>query len=176
MEELSTTRLRLVPFDMSHINVVHEMSVDPEVRRYLWEGKIIPVQQIEDMVSESIECFERFGSGFYAMYVNAPDDPNDGAFVGYCGHRQFTGGEDIELLFAMRPKFWGRGYGQEAARAVLHHGFADCGFARVIAATDTPNQRSVNVLQSLGMSFMERREWRGLDTVFYQLTASEYEN
>jgi len=67
------------------------------------------------------------------------------------------------------------GYGQEAARAVLRHGFDNCGFTRVIAATDTPNQRSVNVLQSLGMSFMQRREWRGLDTVFYQLSAAEFD-
>lgn len=174
MEELTTDRLRLVPFDVSHTEVVHQMSVDPEVRRYLWEGRIIPVQQIEAMVEDSRACFASHGSGFFAMYVDLSSDPNHGAFVGFCGHRLFSGGDDIELLFAMQPKFWGRGYGQEAARAVLHHGFNTCGFGRVIAATDTPNQRSVNVLQSLGMSFMERREWRGLDTVFYELSAMEF--
>ncbi|MEM9622284.1 MAG: GNAT family N-acetyltransferase [Pseudomonadota bacterium] len=182
MEELKTERLRLIPFDLSHTEMVHQMSVDPEVRRYLWEGKIIPVQQIEDMVNDSCDCFSQHGSGFFAMFVNLASDPHNGAFVGFCGHRVFDSGQDnadaddqIELLFAMQPRFWGRGYGQEAARAVLRHGFEACGFERVIAATDTPNQRSVNVLQSLGMSFMQRREWRGLDTVFYQLSATEFD-
>ena len=80
----------------------------------------------------------------------------------------------MELLFGMQPRFWGRGFGQEAARAVLKHGFEDCGIERVLAATDTPNQRSVQVLQRLGMSFRERREWHGLDTVFYDMSATEF--
>ena len=46
----------------------------------------------------------------------------------------------------------------------------------MIAATDTPNQRAVRVLQRLGMSFEERRVWRGLDTVFYAITNAEFAN
>jgi RimJ/RimL family protein N-acetyltransferase len=46
--------------------------------------------------------------------------------------------------------------------------------ASVIAATDTPNQASVRVLQRLGMFFHERREYHGLDTVFYQLAREEF--
>ncbi len=33
---------------------------------------------------------------------------------------------------------------------------------------------SLSVLQRLGMSFVERREFHGLDTVFYSLTADEF--
>jgi RimJ/RimL family protein N-acetyltransferase len=44
----------------------------------------------------------------------------------------------------------------------------------VVAATDTPNQASVRVLQRLGMFFRERREYHGLDTVFYGLGREEF--
>ena len=57
---------------------------------------------------------------------------------------------------------------------MLRHGFDACGMQRVIASTDTPNQRAVRVLQRLGMSFEERKVWRGLDTVFYAITADEF--
>ena len=174
MGELRTARLRLLPLDERHVPLIHDMSVDPEVRRYLWEDRIIPVQQVQEMVLDSQHCFTKYGTGFYAMYLNLKDDPSDGAFVGFCGHRVFEKGEDMELLFGMQTKFWGRGFGGEAAREVLRHGFEDCGISQVIAATDTPNQRSVRVLQKLGMSFRERREWHGLDTVFYELDASEF--
>lgn len=174
-EELHTARLRLVPLELGHVSVMHELSVDPEVRRYLFEGHIIPVQQVEEMIATSERCFTERGIGFYAMYIQEASNPHDGAFVGFCGLRVFEDGEEMELLLGMQPRFWGHGYGQEGARAVLHHGFDHCGFERVVAATDTPNQRSVRVLQRLGMSFKERREWHGLDTMFYELTAAEYD-
>jgi len=174
MGELTTSRLRLVPLEFGHTAVMHELSVDPEVRRYLFEGHIIPIAQVEEMISTSESCFRDHGIGFYAMYIQIDADPNDGAFVGFCGLRVFEVGEEMELLFGMQPRFWGRGYGQEAARAVMGQGFGECGFERIVAATDTPNQRSVRVLQRLGMSFKERREWHGLDTMFYELTASDF--
>ena len=174
MSDLQTTRLRLVPLELGHVAVMHELSVDPEVRRYLFEGHIIPIQQVEDMIATSERCFAERGVGFYAMYIAIESDPNDGAFVGFCGLREFESSEDIELLFGMQPRFWGRGFGQEAARAVMQYGFDQCGFESVRAAADTPNQRSVRVLQRLGMSFCERREWHGLDTMFYEMSASEF--
>ena len=153
---------------------MHQLSIDPQVRRYLFEDLIIPVQQVEQMITDSETCFERFGIGFYAMYLNIATDPNNGAFVGFCGLRIFEDEEEMELLLGMQPRFWGHGYGQEAARAVLAHGFDSCGFERVVAAADTPNQRSIQVLQRLGMSFKERREWHGLDTMFYEMTAADF--
>jgi RimJ/RimL family protein N-acetyltransferase len=174
MGELNTSRLRLVPLELGHVAVMHELSVDPEVRRYLFEGHIIPIQQVEEMITTSELCFNDHGIGFYAMYIHVDADPNDGAFVGFCGVRVFEDGEEMELLFGMQPRFWGHGYGQEAARAVIGHGFGECGFKRIVAAADTPNQRSVRVLQRLGMSFKERREWHGLDTMFYEITPGDF--
>lgn len=174
MPELRTNRLRLVPLEYSHVEVMHEMSVDPEVRRYLFEGQIIPVSQVEEMVASSQQCFAERNTGFFALHIDDASDVDHGAFVGFCGHRVFENGEDMELLVGMRTRFWGRGFGEEAARAVLRFGFEDCGIQRVLAATDTPNQRSVQVLQRLGMSFTHRRQWHGLDTVFYDMSAEEF--
>ena len=172
--QLVTSRLVLSPLAGDHVSDMHAMSVDPEVRRYLFDGKVIEVAEVEQMVLRSQLCFHDFGTGLFAMHIAIDDDPHNGAFVGFCGHRLFEDDQQMELLFGMQPKFWGRGFGQEGARAVLRHGFDHCGLTSVLAATDTPNQRSVQVLQRLGMCFKERREWHGLDTVFYEISATEY--
>ena len=78
------------------------------------------------------------------------------------------------MLFAVAPSHWGRGYATEATREVLRYGFEQCGLRRVVATTDTPNQRSVRVLQRLGLFFEKRRERPGLDTVYYAMTAEEF--
>ena len=171
---LSTQRLQLSPLAVDHVTPLHEMSVEREVRRYLWAGEIIPVAKVEEMVAASQACFTAHGTGLYAMLLNDDTDPDHGAFVGFCGHR-VDAQDGMELLFGMLPKFWGRGFGQEAARRVLAHGFDSCGLERVLATTDTPNQRSVHVLQRLGMSFSRRAQRNGLDTVFFQMTAAEHE-
>ena len=174
MEALQTTRLSMRPLGENHIQLMHELCVHPDVRRYLFKNQLIPVSEVEAMVAASQSCFEEMGTGFFAVYVAEEGNPNDGAFVGFCGLRHFDGGPEIELLLGMDPTIWGRGIGQEAGRAVLANGFGECGLKRVVAAADTPNQRSIRVLQKLGMSFWERRQWHGLDTMFYEVTAEDY--
>ncbi|MEM7101343.1 MAG: GNAT family protein [Pseudomonadota bacterium] len=174
MTEIRTQRLRLVALDFSHVKAMHSMSVDPEVRRYLFDGKVIDVAEVEQMVIRSQQTFVERGTGLFVMFVDLPDDKHHGQFVGFCGHRVFEDSQQMELLFGMEPRFWGRGFGQEAARRILEHGFESCNLISVLAATDTPNQRSVQVLQRLGMSFKERREFHGLDTVFYEISAEEF--
>ena len=151
MAGLDTQRLKLQPLGAAHLEALHSLSVDPDVRRYLFKDRVIPLSQVEEMLVASDALFAEMGTGFFAVYLNLPEHPNDQDFIGFCGQRHFEGGSEIELLLGMNPDIWGRGFGAEAARAVLAHGFA-CGLQRVIAAADTPNQRSIKVLQKLGMS------------------------
>ena len=171
MGEIETERLRLMPLSQTHVPELHELSIDPEVRRYLFVDQIIPRSQVEDMVAQSEDCFARFGIGFYALFTRLDGSEQ---FAGFAGLRVFENDEDMEMLVGISPRVWGRGIGGEAATAVLRQGFDVCGLDRIIAATDTPNQRSVRMLQKLGMSFRERRQWHGLDTMFYELTATEF--
>lgn len=62
----------------------------------------------------------------------------------------------------------------EATRRVLCYGFEDCALQRIVAATDTLHCGSVRVRQRLGLSFRERREYHGLDTVFYELVREDF--
>lgn len=170
MPTLTTKRLLLRPLVGSDISALHEFWNDPEVRRYLWEDRIMSRDAVAEIVADSARRFEALGTGFFAIEAAV----NPGVLVGFCGHREFEDGEQVELLFGIVPEFWGEGFVTEAAEEVLRHGFESCAIDRVIAATETPNQRSVRVLQRLGMVFEERREHHGLDTVFYSLTREQF--
>ena len=170
MPSLNTDRLILRPIASSDLAALHEFWNEPDVRRYLWDDHEVSRATVAEIVAASEVCFAEFGSGFFAIEVAT----NPGMLAGFCGHRRFEDGEQIELLFGMLPDFWGEGYITEAAIAVLRYGFEDCNMDRVIAAADTPNQSSVRVLQRLGMVFEERREFHGLDTVFYSIGKHEF--
>lgn len=170
MTMLATGRLRLRPLCHDDVEALHRLHNDPEVRRYLWDNQQISTEHVREIVDESQACFNDLGAGFFA--IEMLDMP--GELVGFCGYRRFEGSDQPELLYGILPEFWGQGLVTEAAKAVLRHGFEACGMERVIAATDTPNQASVRVLQRLGMFFSERREYHGLDTVFYGLAREEF--
>ena len=169
MTTLTTPRLTIRPLTMEDADALHDFWAVPEVRRYLWDGKILPIDSVREIIQQSIADFDERGFGFFALELK--DEP---VIIGFCGFRLFEDSEEIELLYGILPEQWGQGLGSEAAREALRFGFEECGIKRVIAATDTPNQRSVRVMQRLGMSFEVRKEWHGLDTVFYSMTAEDF--
>lgn len=169
MPILRTERLVLRPIASSDEAALHQFWTDPAVRKYLWDNEIISKQQVRQIIEESDRCFREVGCGLFALELAE----SSGALVGFCGLRHMADGEDVELLYGILPRYWGEGMVTEAAREVLRFGFDDCGLHRILGATDTPNQRSVRVMQRLGMIFEERRNYRGLDTVFYSVSPEE---
>lgn len=170
MPNLSTDRLILRPIARQDLAALQQFWNNPEVHRYLFADQSITREIVANLIAESEACFARLGSGFFAIEVAT----NPGVLVGFCGHRWFEDGEQVELLYGILPDYWGEGYVTEAASEVLRHGFDNCGIDHVVAMTDTPNQRSVRVMQRLGMVFEERREHHGLDTVFYKLRKEDF--
>lgn len=170
MYELDTERLRLTPFTMDHLDALHALWTDPDVRRYLWDGEVISRERAAEVIADSERNFARRGFGFWAMQLRSDADE----IVGFCGYRVFEDSGEPELLYGILPRCWGKGLVTEAGHAVIRDGFERNGFARIIAATDTPNQSSVKVMQRLGMVFLKRGEFHGLDTVFFELTPEDY--
>lgn len=58
--------------------------------------------------------------------------------------------ETGELGYWLGRAAWGQGYGSEAARAVVDHGFGSMGLTRLVARALADNPRSINVLTKLG--------------------------
>ena len=170
MTELSTERLLLRPFTLDDVDALHTLWADREVRRYLFDGEVQARERVVEVVDNSIEGFADVGYGFFSM--RRRESP--AGIVGFSGFRPFDEPGVVEMLFAVAPSHWGRGYATEATREVLRYGFEQCDLRRVVATTDTPNQRSVRVLQRLGLFFEKRRERHGLDTVYYAMTADEF--
>lgn len=167
---LQTSRLLLEPFSPAAVDELHALWTNPEVRRYLWDDEVIPRSRAVDLVASSERAFAERGFGFWSLFLReAPEQ-----LIGFCGFRVFEGTDEPELLYGILPAWWGKGIVTEAGHAAIRYGFEQCGFERIIAATDTPNQSSVRVMQRLGMVFESRRTFHGLDTVFYSLSPTDY--
>ena len=61
--------------------------------------------------------------------------------------------DDVDIGFAYLPAFQSKGYGFEAARAVLYHARDRLCLPRVVAIVNPGNETSARLLEKLGMSF-----------------------
>ena len=161
--QLSTPRTRLRPLVADDLAATLALWTDPGVRRYLWDDVTIDEARAAEVLSASIEHFDRHGFGLWAVC-----DPRSSELLGVCGFRPTAAGEP-EFLFAFWPRHWGRGLAGEAGRAVIGYVFDVLGRSEIVAATDVPNLASARALERLGMRFERRSTLNGLDTMFYRL-------
>ncbi len=142
--ELETPRLVLRPLSLGDVGILHALVIDPDVRRWAMDGRVVPEASVRSAILKSIAGFRWRGAGFFALRHK-----HDGAFVGYAGLKEAKVG-GLELGAAVWPRYWRLGLAAEACRAVLDDAFGRLGATRVVACADAPNFRSLALIARLG--------------------------
>lgn len=113
----------------------------------------------------AIASYEKHGFGLWAVTLQNEDAP-----IGICGlvRRDFL--DDVDLGFAYLPEFQGRGYGREAASAVVEFSRRELGLRRLVAITVPPNRRSIALLEKLGFALEKKIQHPdGKETLLFAL-------
>ncbi|MDN5203154.1 GNAT family N-acetyltransferase [Fulvivirgaceae bacterium BMA10] len=160
--ELVTKRLRLVPVQHQDLNILHHTWTKPEVRKYLWDDIMIPIEQTDDIISTSINHFEKDEFG---LWLIRKKDTNEA--IGFVGLWFFFDEKHPQLLYGLDPNFQGFGFATEAAQRIMDWALEHLKFDELIASCDVPNIASIRVINRLGMSFHKQEVVDGKPTVFY---------
>jgi [ribosomal protein S5]-alanine N-acetyltransferase len=81
-------------------------------------------------------------------------------------------GPEHELGYTLGPRWWGRGYATEAARAVRDHALGPLALPEVLALVRPANAASINVLEKIGMERMGTRHAYGAEHLVYAARAA----
>jgi ribosomal-protein-alanine N-acetyltransferase len=161
---LETARLVLRPCTLEDLDVLHCLWTDPEVRRYLFDDRVISREQAETRLRGSLESFHIYRFGLWLAHRTGEE-----AIIGFCGLFHTDDPPEVELLYGIAPSAWGQGLATEAARAVLRYGFEELGLVRIAAGADGPNVASLRVLEKLGMTFTRRVRTEYGEVVYFAL-------
>lgn len=148
--EYETARCRLVPFTEDDLELLCELHLNPDVAATTYDGL-----QTKEQIAEHLKNFiaHQKEHGFSQWKIL---DKHTGEFIGRSGItiRQLDKSRDAmpELRFAVLPKFWNKGYAQEAARFWLQYGFMTKGFEMIVAACQ-PGEKAPAVLKKLGYEY-----------------------
>jgi ribosomal-protein-alanine N-acetyltransferase len=125
---------------------MHQLWIDPDVRRYLGDDIAITRERAAGVVRAHFESVATRGIGYWALHP-ADEEP----LVGFCGFRGIEETPEIEIVHGLLPAYWGRGLATEAARAALNY-LWETAHTRVYARTDSPNEKSIAGATQVGFS------------------------
>ncbi|HJV95143.1 MAG TPA: GNAT family N-acetyltransferase [Albitalea sp.] len=149
---LDTERLRLRTLAEDDAPFILELINEPSWLRFIGDRGVRSVEQARDyLVKGPIAMHARHGFSLYLIELK-----DGGVPIGLCGLIKRDSLPDVDLGYALLPRFWGRGYAREAAAAALAHGVGVLGLQRIVAITSPDNDRSMRLLEQIGFG-RERR-------------------
>lgn len=125
---------------------------------------MISRERAEEVVRAGIESFHSHGFGFWGVRERGRDD-----LIGFCGLRHLEPTEDVEILYGIDPRLWGRGYATESARALLEWTFRETALPGIFAGADAGNRASFRVMEKLGMRYHGTRRTAAGETPYWAI-------
>ena len=168
--ELGTTNLRLQPCRMEDVPLVHALWTNEHVRHFLFDDRVISLDEARSFVEDSLANFEQFGYGLWLVFP-ARDSYQLVGFAGFLHLEE----ETPSLIYGVRRDFCGCGYATEAASAVLRYAFEELSLSQVKADVDEPNVASVRVLEKLGLRRTGRAVVKGRPLLYFERSRVEGE-
>jgi RimJ/RimL family protein N-acetyltransferase len=155
-----TARLAFRLMDRSDAPLLFELDQDPEVMRYLNNGKPSTWEEIEQVF---VPRFTRFtqpatGCGLWEVRTRSA-----GEYLGWILVRPYgfdtpyQEADNLELGWRLKRHCWGQGIATEAAAAIVAVLRNQPGIRAFCAIADPANLGSIAVMKKLGMHYVDDR-------------------
>ncbi len=149
MRILQTDRLYLSQLSVEDAPFIYELLNTPSWLAYIGDRGVNTLDDARAYILNGpIASYTRFGFGLYLVRLNESQLP-----IGLCGLLKRDALEDADIGFAFLPEHVGKEYAYEAASAVLTYAQTTLNLKRVAAITVPANQRSIRLLERLGLHY-----------------------
>lgn len=155
-----TERLILRDWSLDDVDGYAAIIGDPEVMRYIGNGKVRDRSQAEDFVRTMMGHQQERGWMRFAV-----EHAQSGQLMGFSGFDDKNG--PLDFGWRLGRDFWGGGYGYEASAAALWVGQQTFELKGITAQSYPENVGSVRIMEKMGMSFIGESEEHGRKLVIY---------
>ncbi len=150
---LTTQRLALRPARTDHLDALHAIWADADVRRFLFDDEPITRERAQAVLADCLDAPDGLG-----LWSVSPRDHE--SIIGCVGLLPAGAAAEydaslagaVEPLAALAPSAWGQGYATEALVAAVGYGFAALGLPAMAAVVDVPNAASHRLVERLGFA------------------------
>lgn len=164
---LETERLILRELLPSDDKGMFELDSNPEVHRFVGKKPVKHIEESRLMIEKIRQQYIDNGIGRWAVILKETNE-----FIGWSGikliketinnHQNF-----YEIGYRFIEKHWGKGYAAEAGLAFTAFAFNEMKIENLYAYADAGNKGSRNILEKLGMNYVNSFEYEGEEHVWY---------
>lgn len=161
---VSTARLSLRQFTPDDTDDLFQILSVPGVLQYFPQPDPPERQRVERLISGQIKHWGDHGYGWWAVERSA-----DGKLLGWSGLQYLPETDEVEIGFLLGKPYWGNGLATECGQAGLEFGFDTLGLEEIVGIVHPDNLSSQRVLEKIGLKFVDRAEYFGMDCFRYKI-------
>ena len=147
---LDTDRLHLRHFMPEDAEFILQLVNEPSWIENIGDKRIRNTEDAARYIREGLmSSYLRYGYGLYLVELKEGHVP-----IGMCGLVNREGLDHVDIGFAFLTGFTGMGFAHESAKGILEHAQNTLGLDPVLGITIEKNQRSIRLLERLGLAYM----------------------
>lgn len=144
----TSERLGFRPWQESDLLPLARMNADPRVMEFF--PSVLNEAECIAFITRMQQAFEKRQFCYFAVETLA--DPQVIGFIGICYHDyESPFNPAVDIGWRLIHEAWGKGYATEGAKRCLQYAFEEISLDKVVAIAPAINQRSINVMQKIGM-------------------------
>lgn len=149
MQALQTQRLLLQPFTTADAPFILTLLNKPSFIRFIGDKKVRTLEDARQyLLNGPIASYNVHGFGLLLVELKESQTP-----IGMCGLLKREELPDPDIGFAFLPDYWNKGFGFEAASAVMNDACKRLKLDRTLAIVNPDNDASIKLLEKLGFRF-----------------------
>ena len=145
--KLTTPRLTVRFLRPEDNALILELLTSPTWLEFIGDRGVHTLGDADGYIARMQDRYVQLGFGFCLVQLK------DGAKIGICGLIQRDSLPDVDIGFALLPRFAGHGLALEAAWATLEYARDTLKIPRLAGITTPDNTRSIRLLEMLGLRF-----------------------
>lgn len=148
-----TNRLLISKITLNDAKFFLELVNTPNWLKYIGDRKLKTIKDAKYYLKKgTLKSYTDYGFGFYKLELKEIEKSP----IGICGLVKREQLEDVDIGFALLPKYEGKGFGYEASVEVLKLAKETFNLNRIVAITLPTNTSSIKLLEKLGLLFEKR--------------------
>lgn len=164
LDKIETAHLIGCKVQQDDLGLLYRMYTNEEVMYTLGGTKIF--REAKELHARIAEQWEKFDFGLYIFR-----DKETNEFVGRGGLKKthIDGKDEIEVLYAVIPKYWGKGLALEMAQKSIEIAFEKLNIDNLVCLTWAENKRSQKVMEKAGFKQEKNFAYADLPHTLYRL-------
>ncbi|MDO6610707.1 GNAT family N-acetyltransferase [Shewanella sp. 1_MG-2023] len=163
---IETERLIIREFNLGDTKAVLEFNSE-EVNRYTGDaGMCNNIEDAKNIIQDIwLAEYQKYGFARWAVELKATNQ-----VIGFCGFKNDSRINAVDIGYRLHPDFWGKGYATEANLACIEYAKKHMDLDIIYGEVVNLNLGSVNIIEKLGMSFIREYQEDDFTLLRYALS------